>query len=68
MNKLDCTHSTVVALEKELLFNEVMKLRKRVAKAEELLDEIDRDNGVTSLQLNIEINQFLGRKYKGKRE
>lgn len=37
MNRYDCTHQNPDSLERELLFKEVMKLRIKLAEAEEVL-------------------------------
>lgn len=39
MRQYDCQHDNVNSLEKELLFNEVIKLRRLIAEAEVLLDD-----------------------------
>lgn len=57
MRTYDCQHNDVNSLEKELLFNEVLKLRKRIVEAEILLSEIELGDEQSSLKNKIK--EFL---------
>ena len=47
MNIYDCTHTSLNSLEKELLFNEVMKLRNKLVDTEVLISDIKVLNELT---------------------
>ncbi len=62
MIKEDCTHKTVDKLEKELLFNEVMRLRRRHVDACLLLEEvidIDEISPRSKEEVITKIKQFV---------
>ena len=56
MRTYDCNHKFPEQLERELVFNEVMKLRHLIGNAEVLLDDIIETKELTdSLKKRIEV-------------
>ena len=60
MRTYDCQHRTVNSLEKELLFEEVMRLRNRIVDAESMLLTIQDES--TEEYIRIKVAKFLKHK------